>query len=387
MKEVFINSTSQTFVEIASWITISLLVFEIFNFLFRNRFSNFLLNSKKIQPLIGAIMGIIPGCGATLFLIPLYNKRKITIGTLTASFVSTFGDAAFLILSINPIVFLWISFFSLILGIITGYIIDLTPMGRKWESYISKNSKELNFEEMQEATIEKKEKENLPKFLYFLDRWFMPFVIFSLILSVFPMAIIKISVPPDTWGIGIQRYDGFSKSIGFVGVFMSLSYYFSRKLFMYKYVHFDDRNHFHKINEKMNIHHLVHDVFVNILFMISWIFVGAFIFEIFNYYFASELEEFFSIGSGMLAVVIGVFVGVIPGCGPQIVFANLFGGGAVQFPALVANSISQDGDGGFPLIAKDWKSFLVVKIYNILVGIFIGGLLVLLAKFNLIVPF
>ncbi len=57
-----------------------------------------------------------------------------------------------------------------------------------------------------------------------------------------------------------------------------------------------------------------------------------------------------------MAVIIGVLIGIIPGCGPQIIFVTLYTRGLVPFSALLANAISQDGDALFPpLIAIDKK--------------------------------
>jgi pimeloyl-ACP methyl ester carboxylesterase len=56
-------------------------------------------------------------------------------------------------------------------------------------------------------------------------------------------------------------------------------------------------------------------------------------------------------------VFIGVVIGMFPGCGPQIVFANIFLMGGASAAALTANAISQDGDAGFPLIAVDRRGF------------------------------
>jgi len=49
-------------------------------------------------------MGVIPGCGGTLFLLPSYNKRELSFSALTAAFISTMGEVAFVLLAFNPMV-------------------------------------------------------------------------------------------------------------------------------------------------------------------------------------------------------------------------------------------------------------------------------------------
>ena len=55
-----------------------------------------------------------------------------------------------------------------------------------------------------------------------------------------------------------------------------------------------------------------------------------------------------------------------------IPFISLYSKGVIPFAALVANSISQDGDALFPLIAMDKKSALWATILTTIPAIVIG---------------
>jgi hypothetical protein len=48
--------------------------------------------------------------------------------------------------------------------------------------------------------------------------------------------------------------------------------------------------------------------------------------------------------AGLAAVLVGVLVAVIPGCGTQIAFTGLYVAGALPLPGLLANAVAQDGD-------------------------------------------
>ncbi|MCL7417554.1 MAG: putative manganese transporter, partial [Halalkalicoccus sp.] len=76
--------------------------------------------------------------------------------------------------------------------------------------------------------------------------------------------------------------------------------------------------------------------------------------------------------AGLLAPVGGALVGLIPGCGPQIVLAGVYAEGAVPFSALTANAISQDGDALFPLIAMDKTAAIVASIYTTIPALVVG---------------
>lgn len=60
--------------------------------------------------------------------------------------------------------------------------------------------------------------------------------------------------------------------------------------------------------------------------------------------------------AGVLPVVVTACIGLIPGCGPQIVTVTLYTEGVIPFSALVAHTLSQDGDALFPVIAMNARA-------------------------------
>jgi hypothetical protein len=76
--------------------------------------------------------------------------------------------------------------------------------------------------------------------------------------------------------------------------------------------------------------------------------------------------------AGVLAPVVGAAVGLVPGCGPQILLATAYVEGAIPFSALVANAISQDGDALFPLVAIDKTAAVVASIYTTVPALLVG---------------
>ncbi len=57
--------------------------------------------NRKFQPLIGALIGAIPGCGGSLAIMPLYINGKLSFGAIIASLIASMGDAAFVLISSN----------------------------------------------------------------------------------------------------------------------------------------------------------------------------------------------------------------------------------------------------------------------------------------------
>lgn len=84
------------------------------------------LKNKKVGPIVGSLLGVIPQCGFSVMATNLFSSRVITIGTLIAIYLST-SDEMLPILITNKVSFKLIVFILLIkivVGIIFGYIID-----------------------------------------------------------------------------------------------------------------------------------------------------------------------------------------------------------------------------------------------------------------------
>ena len=77
-------------------------------------------------------------------------------------------------------------------------------------------------------------------------------------------------------------------------------------------------------------------------------------------------------GAGIGAVFVAAAVGLIPGCGPQIIAISAYVEGVISFPALVANAISQDGDALFPLLVRHKVASIWATIHTTLPAIIVG---------------
>ena len=102
------------------------LVFTLFFLLhFLEKYVNKKLSSNKtFSPLFGALFGLIPQCGISVAASDLYLKKKITIGTLLAVFISCSDEATFILLSngeILAVITLLLS--KLIIGFLFGSMI------------------------------------------------------------------------------------------------------------------------------------------------------------------------------------------------------------------------------------------------------------------------
>jgi len=112
-----------------------------------------------------------------------------------------------------------------------------------------------------------------------------------------------------------------------------------------------------------------------------WVIAGYLLYEYTMGVFSLDLQAL-SAAAGVVAPMAGAALGLVPGCTPQIIFAQLYAvEEAIPFSALVANAISQDGDALFPLMAIDMKAALIATIYTTLPALVVGGLVYYLWPF------
>ncbi|MDW1813087.1 putative manganese transporter, partial [Vibrio sp. Vb2362] len=75
---------------------------------------------------------------------------------------------------------------------------------------------------------------------------------------------------------------------------------------------------------------------------------------------------------GIWMPLAGLAIGMLPGCGPQILVTSLYISGAAPLSAQLANAISNDGDALFPAIAMAPKAALVATIYSSIPAFIVG---------------
>ena len=106
-------------------------------------------------------------------------------------------------------------------------------------------------------------------------------------------------------------------------------------------------------------------------FISIWV-IGAYLaYDYADAFAGLDLEAAFR-SVGLLLPLLGVLVGFIPGCGPQVLIATLYINGVVPFAALIGNAISNDGDALFPAIALNPKDAIVATAYSAIPALVVG---------------
>jgi len=86
--EIILSCAENAFLQVGVFVGAVLLIFGYINYKREGGFVRSLENSKRWQPVIGSMLGLSPGCGGAIFVMPLYLKGTVTFGTVIATLIA-----------------------------------------------------------------------------------------------------------------------------------------------------------------------------------------------------------------------------------------------------------------------------------------------------------
>ena len=173
--------------------------------------------------------------------------------------------------------------------------------------------------------------------------------------------------PEIAWDITTR--DGLLTWVGIIGTTLSIILYLASKSFLA-----DDTEA--TIGDKLNsLDETLTHAASETAFVTFWVLSAYLVFEVAMSLGGVSESDLASNGDGVMAVVVAAAIGLIPGCGPQIIAITSYVEGIISFPALVANAISQDGDALFPLLVRHRTASLSATVHTLLPGLASGLIL------------
>ena len=106
-------------------------------------------------------------------------------------------------------------------------------------------------------------------------------------------------------------------------------------------------------------------------FVTAWVVASFLLYELSTALFGLDLGLWFN-QFAIYAPLVAIIIGLLPGCGPQIVVTTLYLQGILPFSALAANAVANDGDALFPAIALAPKAALVATLYSAIPAFIVG---------------
>ena len=336
--EIIRRSMTDAYLQVSVFVGFTLFIFIGLDSLTKFDITSFLVKTKKFHVPLSAFLGALPGCGGAIIVVTQYIQGRIGFGSLVAVLTATMGDAAFLILAIEPSTGLLIFALGAVVGSITGYVVDIIH-GNKF--LIQKFNDDGN-EEVLEKTF-------VSKFNIFWLLIFMPGFILG-ILVAFQVNINNLIFLPNNFEL--------TAIIGSSGAILSIFMWSLNPLSDFQCSTDKSRGFLSRVVDTTN-------------FVSTWVICGFLIFEIFMFFTSIDLKVFFDIWLPFVPLI-AIFFGFLPGCGPQVVVATFYLNGFIPLSAELGNAISNDGDALFPAIALAPKAAVVATIYSAVPAIIVA---------------
>ncbi|SVE40553.1 uncharacterized protein METZ01_LOCUS493407, partial [marine metagenome] len=122
--EIIRRSMTDAYLQVSVFVGFTLFIFIGLDSLTNFDIGIFLSKTRKFHVPISALLGALPGCGGAIIVVTQYIQGRIGFGSLVSVLTATMGDAAFLLLAIEPSTGLLIFGLGAVVGTISGYIVD-----------------------------------------------------------------------------------------------------------------------------------------------------------------------------------------------------------------------------------------------------------------------
>ena len=332
------QSMVDAYLAVSVFVGFTLIVFIGLDSLTKFDIHSFLEKTKKFHVPIASLLGAIPGCGGAIIVVTQYIQGRISFGSLVAVLTATMGDAAFLILAMEPSTGFLIFILGICVGTVSGYVVDLIHA----TNFMMANSDiELEFEKLKKTFVSN-----------FNIFWLILFVpgFFIGILLAFQIDVDSLfNLPPN---ISIVLL------LGSAGAILSIFMWSLNPLSDFQCSTDKSRGFLSRVIDTTN-------------FVTTWVISGFLVFEIFMYFTNIDLKLFFDLWLPFVPLI-AILFGFLPGCGPQIVVATFYLNGYVPLSAEIGNAISNDGDALFPAIALAPKAAILATVYSGLPAIIVA---------------
>ena len=384
--EIIVVSMRDAFLAVTVFVAAMVLFFSWLQYISAGRFVDTIRANTAWQPVIGALMGITPGCGGAIVMMPMYARGYVTYGTVIATLIATLGDAAFVLIGaavtdssfIAPVVA--VHLISFVVGISWGYLVDgmkitpSNPLGKFSANYNdnspSRNVLQETNENMREVFDDLGREEKTGWGYFLLHQGYTVWWIVTSLGLIFAILLLVWSAQDADFALEINynplTLDGFITWIGLIGTSLSVILYISQKNWISDDSEASIGDKLYSLRETM-IHSASETAFVTF-----WVMSAYLIFEFSMLFSGMNEADLALFGDGIIAVILAAVIGLIPGCGPQIIAITAYTKDLISFPALVANAISQDGDALFPLLVRHRVASIWATVHTTIPALIVG---------------
>ena len=339
---------------ITGLVMIMMLMIEYVNIHSHGRWFTSVRQNRFGQVVLGAGLGIIPGCMGGFAAVSMYSHKLLSFGALIAMMIASSGDEAFVMLAMIPKQALLLMGVLFVVAVLAGWLVDKFSKPQKHRHEGCEEGYQLHHED--EEPHEKNEKSTLRNLKHAsAERIALLLgVILFIVALAFGMLEHEHEEAVETNQTHLNIFDEYWMNLLFAIV----------SLFVVWFIATAPE---HVVKEHL-WEHIIRKHFLSIFL---WTFGALLVIQVGLHYF--DIAVLISNNIPWM-ILLAVLVGIIPESGPHLLFVTLFATGTVPFSVLLASSISQDGHASLPLLAESKRGFLKAKFVNLLVAAVFGYL-------------
>lgn len=336
-RHIVFGVISDAFFQVGVFVLATLCLYHLFANIVKNTKIIQTENKPVIQVFFAALLGALPGCGGAIIVMTQFIQGKFSFGAVVAVLTATMGDAAFLLLATIPQDAFLMIIIGFVSGSCTGIVIDLLC----GKDYLRNKPTVKIQQPRHQADTVTKAATGIWKVIL------LPALCISILFAF--------QKDPNEWlNLPENTVESFG---GFIAIAAIAMWAREKTTTDNRYQEFVAEE-----NKAQN-----NDWFIRAVqdthFVLTWAVLAFVLFELFNVWSGVELLNWFHSFAGV-APLMGILVGLLPGCGPQIIVTSLYVQGAVPFSAQLGNAISNDGDALFPAIALAPKVAIYATLFS-----------------------
>lgn len=352
-QNVTVNTLSDAFWAVSCYVAFTLAIYHYVSIFINkdNKIVNLYNQSRTYQVIFAALLGALPGCGGAIIVTTQFVGGRVGFGAVVAVLTATMGDAAFLLLASKPDIGVFVVGVGVVVGCLSGLIINAIHN----DDFLRPALKEaLSLECCKTNHTHTSTEQKAINIQGAFWKWLLIPATIIAGLGSFQVDINQLlHIPP--------------MSIEWIGTILIITsmllWSMTKEIKDYESTVSEDR--------KNIASHPIQKAAQDTNFVTAWVIVAFMAFELITYFGHIDLPTVFT-GWGAYMPLMGLAVGMLPGCGPQILVTSLYISGAAPLSAQLANSISNDGDALFPAIALAPRAALVATIYSAVPALIVG---------------
>ena len=351
MIELFFDTLKEA-IGITLIVSIMMLIIEYINVLTRGKLAHNIGKSKWRQVITASLLGLIPGCLGVFSIVSLYTHGMLSFGAIVAGMITTFGDEAFVLFSYSPQWTLILAGALVVVAIPVGLLCDMLTRNRilfaQHTNHIVLHEDDLHHQHTPKLSLR-----NLTN------------ISFQRAILLAGLCFYIIGTLSGILGCEHGEHEchhHLHTGAGLSGESILFLLIAGITLFIIATV----EEHF------LDEHLWKHVIKKHFLSIFGWTFGALLLIAVLSSFIDLNTWIRSHEYAKLLILVIAVLMGIIPESGPHLIIVVLFFQGSIPFSILLANSISQDGHGGLPLLADSRRKFFLIKGINALVGLIVG---------------